>query len=691
MPCQKQYTPKQLRERDAARKRSERLEGRDLSIDYSRLDKDRRRRCGKDIGKFGRTYFPAVTYHPYSVTQKELLEDFDYLIRYKGNLGRAAERGGGKTTIAKIAIIYGIVYGLLKWPAIIEANQDEASGTLGDIKEYFELPDVGQADKFGDDFPEVATPIRALERNAGRAGTQTVDKRHTKMKWLEKEVVFPTVILPNGKYSQASGARITVRGADKPIRGLVRKEKRPDLAVLNDIETEESVESLKLTAKIKKNIERAIKGLGGPGSSVGMLILGTLLNNRCLMAQYTDRTLYPMWSGKRYKLVISWPKRREMWDKYLHMLREGSKNGESRAAHKFYQKNRKEMDDGVVVSNPRRFNRSLGPDKKPLEISAIQHVYNLIAEMGGLENFMCEYQNEPPVELRDASRIRQDMIYGKVNGVPRGTIPAWCEKIVGFIDVHDEKLFWTAMGLKTGAIGAVIDYGWERVDSPVRGTVIKSERPRQVDMAIRRALDEFRQWEKENGWPMEDTGEVRHIELGLVDSGYKTDVVYGFCNSAVDGIWRPARGFASKVGSRFISPDRNKKGVRRIGLGHYESYQFQGRTWVLILDSERFKQQTQNGFKVESNTEIGSISLCGDDPSAHQPYAEQICDEVWLPEEQKYVAADGSTRAKNNHWLDCTAGCVAAAAILGLTLAGRVQSTRTKIKLSEIQAARRNG
>lgn len=668
MPRQINYKAKELRDREAARMRKARTEQRDITIDYSRLDKARRRRCSKGIAIFGPTYFPKVFYQPFSITQKQIISDVEGLIKHGGNLARAAERGGGKSTIAKVGIIWGMVYGYLTWPVIIEANQDEANGTLDDIKEFFELPDSGD-DKFGDDFPEVCQPIRGLERQAMRAKSQTVGGKFSKMKWLEKEIVLPTV-----EGSKSSGARLTVRGADKPIRGLVRKSLRPDFALLNDIETEESADSLRMTAKIKRNIERAIKGLGGPGKSVSLLMLGTLLNNRCLIAQYTDPKEQPIWRGKRYRMVLQWPDNMFLWDKYLHTLEQ-----DRSAANQFYKDNRAAMDAGVKVSNPYRYEKTKkGADGKPLELSAIQHVFNLIAEMGGKDNFRCEYQNDPPEEVRDAGRIDQSSVYEKVNGLKRGEIPAGYKCVTYYVDVHDEKLFWVGVGWKARAIGSVVDYGMERVDSPVRGTVARAERPKQVELAIGQALREFR-----------DKLDKRRIDLGLVDCGYKTDIVYSFCNSDVTKIWRPARGYAGPTGTKFKSPPLGKKGVRNIRRGLYESLQLRERTWVWIVDSERFKQQVQNGFKVEGINDAGSISLFGDDPVEHRAFSEQICDEVWLPDERKYAAADGSKQARNNHLLDCTSGCAAAAAILGITVLGTGGGTTVKIRLSDLQRERR--
>ena len=52
----------------------------------------------------------------------------------------------------------------------------------------------------------------------------------------------------------------------------------------------------------------------------------------------------------------------------------------------------------------------------------------------------------------------------------------------------------------------------------------------------------------------------------------------------------------------------------------------------------------------------------------------------------------GKGRPRNNHWLDCVAGCCAGAEILGFRLmqTGQAVKVGKKVRLSEVQAERRN-
>jgi len=220
------------------------------------------------------------------------------------------------------------------------------------------------------------------------------------------------------------------------------------------------------------------------------------------------------------------------------------------------------------------------------------------------------------------------------------------------------------MSVKAGLTGYVIDYGVNRIYVAPSGSVTKADRAKQVDIAIKDALTQFK-------------AECPYdINLGLVDAGYKSDVVYSWCKSYADGIWQPCRGHSSGLGGKFPKPSKSRKGVRHVGVGYYQSWVYDAKTWLWLLDSDRYKLKVQNGFKATDCDVPGSVSLFGSDPVIHRAFAEQIIDEVWLPADMKFVASSGKGRPRNNHWLDDLAGCLAAAEILGIRLMAVTQRPR---------------
>jgi len=634
-------------------------EERDITIDYSLMDVNRRRRCAKSPTVFMKTYFPHIYYNPFVADQLETIKDIEQCVRFGDLKAIADSRGGGKTTIGKgVIFVWAIVYGLLKLPIIVESNMDEAGATLDDIRAsfYVEPEKEGVEDFFGDDFPEICQPIRALDPESRRK--VAVEGKDVSVKWNKKGVIFPVITIGDscpdpelrGKPSPASGCQIVPRATNKAIRGIVRKGQRPDYVFINDVETDESAASAVQIDNIKHVITHGIMGLGGPGKKIGIVFLCTIINRGCVSDQFTDPKVSPEWNGKRYAFFKSWPDDSEKWERYIYTFK---KSGRA-AANQYYLDHRAAMDAGAVVANEYRFNGNKGPDGKPMEYSAIQHAYNQIMRMG-MPAFMSEWQNDPKEDERDLLVVKPDDIAEKINHIPRGEIPAWAEVVTAAVDVHDDRLFWCRVGWRQGAIGAVVDYGVERVYSPISGSVAKDEKQKQVDIAI---LEALRALAKQ----LSDKGK---LDIALVDSGYKPGPVYAFCRSLVSGVWHPSKG-GSGITGKYTSPKRGKN-IRNIGHGFHQSLQINDRLWLTLLNPDLFKKQTQEGLRVVERDIAGSISLFGDDPMEHRVFAEHICNEQWNVDKMCYEGPGGK-KPRNNHWLDCLAGCCAAAAIKGITV-----------------------
>jgi hypothetical protein len=665
------------------RMRKVRSAARGIEIDFTRQNLIRRRRCSKNPAAFLRTYFPDIYFMPFSANQEEMLSVLRRHIETGGGQQAiAAERGGGKTTIAKGMIVWGLVNGLIRWVPWIEANFEMAMESIEDIKSFFEDPHG--SDYFRDDYPEIVDPIRALEGESRRCRLQTFGGKRTKIDWGPRRIILPTVLPEQTpKKLGAAGGIVQAFGAEKPLRGLVRGAIRPDLVLINDVETEETAKSRVMTESIQKNIEKAAKGLGGPVRAISLVILCTIIRRGCLADRFTDRDLYPQWNGIRQKMLAAPPARADLWDQYLQLRkqdqRKGSRKSEKRVrkgsrrrpakprpsmATAFYRKNRREMDRKAVVSNRYRF-------YKPQELSALQHCYNLIADMGQT-NFECEYQNNPPIELVESEVIQPDRIADKLSGTPRGTIPAETDKVTAMVDVHDQRLFWSVVAWRVGFCGSVVDYGVDAVYSPVPGTMESAERNAAVDLAILEGL---------RGVRAKIDGYSPH--LVLVDSGYRTDTIIDFCRQATG--WMPSKGGTGKTGTyQTPKPGGN---VLRIGQGFHLSWLPDRGSRLVVFSPDFGKKRVQEGFLITHPQAEGSISLFGTEASVHRTIAEHITAEAWNIEKMRYETIAGKPQ---NHWLDCMVGAYFAAAFLGVTVRPTAPQ-RPKVKLSDLQRRKRHG
>jgi phage terminase large subunit GpA-like protein len=283
------------------------------------------------------------------------------------------------------------------------------------------------------------------------------------------------------------------------------------------------------------------------------------------------------------------------------------------------------------------------------------------------DNFDCEYQNDPPDELKISDQLVDDAICKKINGMLRYEQPAGVVTLTASVDVHDNYLYYAVEAYQKGAVGYVIDYGSITINSPAVGTLDDDERTKQVDLAIIEALETLdAELSKNNIRPA----------VGLVDSGYRPNPVYHFCGGG-SGIWKPSKGGTGRHGV-YKTPQRSNT-ILKIGNGYHISRVIDKRTLLVILNPNHWKKQVHDGIRVPEIASPGSISLYGSEPSRHRAIARHITAEAYNTDKGAF-----ETIHRKNHWLDCLAGCRAAAEMMGVSLIQPVQTPR-KVKYSDIQ------
>jgi len=580
----------------------------------------------------------------------------------------AATRGDGKSSIMRIVGgFWGILYGLIKYIVLLGANGEFAEGILDDIKDEYETNAI-----LYEDFPEVCHPIRALEGAPARAKGQTIDGVRTNFKWSGKHIRMPIV---GG--SAASGAIITTRGVDSAIRGLVRKSLRPDLVLCDDIETRESANSFAQTEARGQTIRQDVLGLSGPGKKIAVGYLCTISRKDCLSDQLTDRQKNPAWHGLRQKFLLQTPNREDLWETYTELRIRDQLNNDNtaRRAHAFYMENRAIMDAGGVVNNPHRFkNILLLQDDTLLEVSALQHAYNLIADMGW-EAFAAEYQNEPiEQESTETSGLTATAVQKRCSGKARGLVPTGTDYLTAGIDIGGRLLFWVVTAWKKGLIGHIVDYGTEQIHSPLSGKLTDPENRRAVEDAIFSALMGWRDWTAD-GWQIEAAAK-KQIDVTLIDAGWMDTAIYNFVKGCKSPRYRASKGYGSVERAKF-NPPTTPGAMRRFGHKYWASYMQQDRIWLYHVNADYWKLTVQNGFLTPVERP-GSITLWGDDPYKHKTYGKHIVSEIW---KRDFVPGKGTreffdVRDRNNHYLDATYLSAAAAAVCGVRIVGDVEDTK---------------
>lgn len=626
-------------------------------------DPVRKAACELDLVLYYRTYYPQYTYLEPAEYQIRILKKLQRCILYGTSKAIAAPRGGAKDTLFMIAINWAISYGHRRWLAYIAANMDNAVAKLEVIKIEWETNDLLLAD-----FPEIAAPIRALERSPQRArGQRILDPTEmdeegnpgayfSYIVWGAEGVTFPTV-----KGSKASGARITPAGLDGAIRGMSAGHYRPDFACINDGETEKSAKS-EVECKNRTNvIEKDVSGLAGPGKSLPKFMLCTIIRKGCVADVFTDRTKKPAWDGERIQAMEVFPEREDMWEEYMRLRREGQmgEDPDGRMAHRYYLENREVMDRGAVVAWVARYIRDLLEDGEPAEVSAIQHIYNQRCDNGEVF-FFSEMQNDPLPENQDTIGLNAKLVASRCGGYSEGIVPASVVRLTRGLDVGARQVHSVVVGWLSNGDSFVVNYTVYQVEAPVGDLRNPSGAVRQaLEMAVLSTL-RMAQAEVETHGFVDTEGETRFVDLTLVDSGFLEKLVYKFCAEAGPK-YRPVKGYGTRQGQRRYASPQQKSKARRPMYHCYASKMPTGQI-LYHVNADYWKLFAQLRFLQDPDTP-GARSLWGLDPAKHRQYANHICAEQWDPTAGKWIE-----ESPHNHFLDATGYADCGAGMLGIRI-----------------------
>jgi len=310
-------------------------------------------------------YFAWLFYLPLAGMHQAIIAELEEAILRGGKIALAAPRGFGKTTITLVAIIWAIVYGHAHYIVLVCAEGGLARDRLDDLKTYFDDKDS----MLTRDFPEVCEPVIALQGAPQRASKQLVDwstdkgtrnEDRTRIKWGVDSVQFAKVPAPDGsgKPADASGAIIVAKGLDSAIRGLVKGDKRPDLVLADDPQTNETARSEHQTKTRNEILRKDIEGLVGPGEALTIISLWTVIQAGDLADRYTSNE-EPDFFSMRFKAIEVMPSDQALVDEYIARVRDAKSKGDkaTRLAHAWYILNREKIEAGALASWPDNYVR----------------------------------------------------------------------------------------------------------------------------------------------------------------------------------------------------------------------------------------------------------------------------------------------------------------------------------------------
>lgn len=224
----------------------------------------------------------------------------------------AAPRGNAKTVFWVLAkTIHSIVYGYQPFTVIIGYSAQEAEGKVKDIR---------------DELLNNEELIRVYGKMlTGKPGTQS--------------------------FTAKNGCMVLARGRGGQVRGLRHGKHRPTKIICDDVEDLEAVQSPLQREKTKlwftKDVMPAIQS--GEEFKGAITFIGTVLHENALLP---DLLTDPSWTRNKYKAVISWAEREDLWQQWRNLYNNLDDPASKDTAKAFYLENEPEMLKGTEVLWP---------------------------------------------------------------------------------------------------------------------------------------------------------------------------------------------------------------------------------------------------------------------------------------------------------------------------------------------------
>jgi hypothetical protein len=663
------------RELVARRSREQSRSARDIDLLPEIKNPARRIKAQNNLKYFCEQYFPLRFKLAWSTYHLKVIKQLEKALKQgKGKkFALAMPRGSGKTTIIETAVIWAVLSGYSRFIVVVGATKDAAIAIIKSIKQA-----ITDNQDLLNDFPEALYPFHKLNGSALLARGQLYRDKLTNIGWKPDMLVFPNI-----NEGLSCGATIITVGIHGAIRGkkIVLPDgsiARPDTILLDDVGTKKDAESPRLTEKLISIIDEDIEGLVGPGEEMAMLQPCTIMREGDVAWTYLNHEKKPQWNGMIFKMVEKFPDRMDLWEQYKEL-----RKTDRAEATEFYRSNRTEMKLGAVVAWEANYTAS--------ELDALQYAMNKWAD--NITTFQCEYQNEPLPAGTGTVLVRAKTICSRLNGLDWQTLPHEAQMLTGFIDVHDDLLYYVVTAWADDFTGFVIDYGtypkqnrryFFKGDTGL--DTLNKYGDERKDGAIQSGLVTLIKDLLNTPYDVDgDTdGKARPaFSKLLIDTGYKYELVENAIRLAVgrSSVVMPSKGKGVPSSQLPMDQWRPKTG-ERIGRHWLESTPYR-RMRTITIDTNYWKCQVHDGFSLRSGNR-GGITLWGRDADAHKMFAEHMNGEVpkLVKSGENEVNEWQHVPSRDNHLFDCMVGCMVGASVCGVKPeeAKQVKPTKRRVK-----------
>lgn len=267
--------------------------------------------------------------------------------RQSKNVAWAVPRGHAKTAwISNIFLVHQIVYRARKYIVLFSETTDVAGDFISWGKFQLKLNE-----KLREDYGELMHVRPALNE---------IDNKY--------------------EFITKSGAKVEAKGLGTQTRGLRHGNTRPDMFILDDLESKDSTNTPDLIEKNKQWFrEEMLPAMSREGICI---YLGTILCYGSLLHYVIeDRRDF---ESRKMSAVISYAKNEAMWEQWRKIYRSDSPTAADDALA-FYEANEEAMLDGAEILWPGYWS---------------YYEFMVLREENGIKAFNQEYQNNPTDEER---------------------------------------------------------------------------------------------------------------------------------------------------------------------------------------------------------------------------------------------------------------------------------------------------
>lgn len=406
--------------------------------------------------------FPMSTgIKPLSEAQLDAVRHSQYFVQHGTHIIKCEPRAFGKTSRSTNEGIMGVLQGFIKYLVIVASNTEKAEEIITSV-----MTELFTNDALLRLYPATIACFRHTEKEPRKCLVQTYGGSPTYIYYNNGFIVFPYI---DGEPS--SGAIIDIR-ARKNVRGIYHTiqageragtRQRPTHVILDDIQTDEEAENPNTARKIINLVKKSIMLAGGHDAGISLMMNGTPIapgdvTHHFLFNEPWQRVLYKMlesratpdaellWFGTYQELLMD-------FDKSIP----GSKVAAAKKATEFYRQNKERMNAGAKATWEWCYRWR---DKEEIEISAIQHAYNIMI-LEGMEVFESECQcNVSYGAISDSiTYCTAEQIMNSQHPRPRYKPQLKDRHVVSHIDVNKPYLTYMTVSSPDIIQPQIIDYG----------------------------------------------------------------------------------------------------------------------------------------------------------------------------------------------------------------------------------------